>query len=300
MDGTPTFTDYHGLVLGMPEDDYHAHPAIGSTDVKAALRSLAYYRARRSVPPKDTPATRDGKILHCAILTPEVFERTHCIEPQNAPRDLRHLRNAAKPSDSTKESIAFWDQWDADHAGMTSISATDWDWYSRIRDCIRQHPELRPYFEAATDAAAEASVFARCPETGLRVKCRKDYKGALGGVRFTFDLKSTEDAREDAFVRNAEAYGYFISGAFYQDVAEWGGDPSDLFVLVAFEKPEHPEAYTPENFPLSVWEYDPAALEAGREKYRQGLALLKHAFETDTYPGYDTSIKVLRRPAWAR
>jgi hypothetical protein len=298
MDGT--YNDHQGLVLGLPEDDYHAHPAFGSTDVKTARRSLAHFLARRSVPPKDTPATRDGRILHCSILQPEVFEKTHCIEPANAPRDLRHFRNASKPSAATLESIAFWDAWDAEHAGMTSISAEDWDWYRYMGDRIGRHPEVRPYLSLATDIAREASVFARCPETGLRVKCRKDHKGALGGVRFNFDLKSCEDAREDAFSRNAENYGYFLSMAFYHDVSEWGGDPHDLNLLLAFEKPEHPEVFTPENFPLQLYVIEGEELEAGREQYREGLALLKHAHDTGDFAGYDTSIKRLRRPAWAR
>lgn len=301
MDGTPRITiPDRGVVLDLPEDDYHAHHALGSTDLNTLLRSPAHFRARKLAPPRDTPATRAGRILHACILEREVFEKKYCVEPVDAPKDLRHFRNAAKPSEATLQSIAFWDHWEATHAGMTSISAKDFDDYRRIADCIRQHPELRPYFERATEAASEVSVFAIDEETGLPLKCRKDYRGVLGGVRFKLELKSADDARPAALQRNAVNYGYFLQEAHYHDVSEWGGEPVDVSLMIAFEKPEYPEFFRPETFPMKIYQVLEHDVAWGREKMREALALAKHCRDTDEYPGYSTEIEVLERPAWTK
>src|SRR5690606_23614616 len=53
----------------------------------------------------DTKATSFGRMYHCASLEPDVFASTYAVMPSDAPRDLRYLRNAAKPSDATKQAI---------------------------------------------------------------------------------------------------------------------------------------------------------------------------------------------------
>lgn len=279
------------IIRDMPEDKYHAHPALGSTDLKRALRSLGHFKyARENPDTNETPAKRDGKILHCCILDPHTFDSRYVVLPEDAPSDLRRFRNAKKPSDDTLHSIAWWDAWEAANPGREIITAPEYERYMRCSDAVRKHPELRGYFDGPGDN--ELTMMATDPETGLQVKCRFDRRTVIGNFKVGLDPKSCMDARLRAFQRDAASYSYFLSAAYYLDVAAMAGEATDLFLLIAFEK-EAP-------YGVKVYEPDDDSLAYGREQYRKALALIKHAQETDEYPTYDTSIEVLSMPGWAK
>src|SRR5687768_7626953 len=102
------------IIRGLPDDDYHAHPAFGNSDLKMIrTRSPAHYRYKKDNPEPATPAKRDGRILHCAILEPHLFSKKYAVLPADAPADLRRFREAKKPSDDTLAAIAWWDEWTA-------------------------------------------------------------------------------------------------------------------------------------------------------------------------------------------
>ncbi len=280
------------IQLNMPDTEYHAHPAFGNSDLALIRsRSPAHWKARKAAPDVSTPAKLDGRALHCAILEPDTFLARYAVAPADAPRDLRHLRDAAKPSDSTRASIQWWDAFDAANAGRIMLKQDDYDLKMRVADNVRSHPALRGYFDAP-GGVAEASVFATDPETGLAVKCRPDYSVTIGPHRVVLDPKSTDDARASVFCKSAYNYGYFQQAAFYTDVHAWNETPIDLFLLIAFEKEEP--------FGLKVYEVSDDDMEFGRQQYRKGLSIAAECVKNDDWPGYDSSIEVLTRPSWAK
>lgn len=287
------------IVRGMSDTEYHAHPALGSTDLKNALRSPAHFQANRRAPTEEeTAAKRDGKILHTCILEPHTFDAKYAVTPPDAPSDLRRFRNAKTPAADTLASIAWWDAWDATNPGKAIIKADLYESCRRIAEAVRTHPALRGYFDGP-DGEAELSMFATDPETGLPVKCRNDWRKIITSYRVVLDMKSCEDARPDPFSRNAFSYGYFLSDAYYTDVNEWAGEPIDLFLLVAFEK-ENATLYDPGHFPIKVYEASPRGMELGRAQYRKALSLVKHCADMREYPAYDTEVEVLEPPTWAK
>jgi exodeoxyribonuclease VIII len=280
------------IIHDMPEAEYHAHSALGNTDIGIIRnRSPAHYIARKAAPDKDTPAKLDGRALHCAILEPGKFMQRYSVAPSNAPRDLRHLRDAAKPSDSTRASIAWWDNFDAANAGRILLMQDDYDNKMRVADAVREHPELKGYFDAP-GGQSEVSVFATDPETGVGVKCRQDYRVQLGGYTVVLDPKSTEDARAANFQKSAWNYNYFQQNAFYTDVSEWADAKIDLFLFIAFEK-EAP-------YGVKVYEVAEQDIEFGRRSYREGLNIAAECYRTGIWPIYDEGIEVLTRPGWAK
>lgn len=65
-----------GRHLGIPAHEYHAEPALGSTDIRrAALHSVAHAR----MPTTQTPAMARGSRHHAAVLEPELFDDLYAV-----------------------------------------------------------------------------------------------------------------------------------------------------------------------------------------------------------------------------
>jgi hypothetical protein len=65
-----------GAVTDLPNDDYHAHPAIGASGLKRFAVTPLHYWADYLDPErerKDKRAFRVGRAWHCAVLEPEAF-----------------------------------------------------------------------------------------------------------------------------------------------------------------------------------------------------------------------------------
>lgn len=64
-----------------------------------------------------------GSAVHARILQPDLFPKLFASPPDEAPkRPTAKQREAKKPSPATLEAIAFWDEFDAQHAGKTLLS----------------------------------------------------------------------------------------------------------------------------------------------------------------------------------
>lgn len=277
--------------LDVPESEYRAHPYVANSDLSVVRRrSPAHAVVKREEPSPDTPAKLDGRALHCAILEPNDFARRYCAKPADAPRDLRHHRNAKSPSPDTLFSIRWWDDFEAANAGKIILDQADIDEKLFIADRIRSHPRLRGFFDAP--GVNEASLFAHDPETGAGVKARHDRRVVIGGYRVCLDPKSTEDARADAFMRSAYNYDYFQQAAFYTDISEWCGEPLDLFLFIAFEKVRP--------YAVKVYEVQANELSFGREQYRIALNTWAECVKNNEFPGYDDDIEPLPLPSYAK
>jgi hypothetical protein len=277
----------------LPEADYRADPAVANSDLKYMRRSAAHFYDARLDPDRepevDTTAKIEGRALHCAILEPHTFGQRFYFVDEGMPRDLRHLRNAKSPSPDTVAAIKAWDDFEARNAGKQIIARSSTVKVQKAAQRIRQHPELMAYLRTG---AAEESIFARDPVTGVPVKIRTDWRTTIDGLRIVLDFKSCEDARPEAFSRDAEKYGYFQGGAWYCDVHEWAGlGKVDLYLLVAFEKTGPG---------VMIYELQDSELDAGRRAYRPALDLYAHCMAVGEWPSYSTDITPLRRPAWAK
>jgi hypothetical protein len=285
-------------IYDIPESEYFASPAVSNSDLKLIARSPAHYYAAKLAPdkpePKETPAMTLGKALHCAILEPDFLRARYCAAPADAPKDLRHHRDAKKPSDATLESIAWWDAFESENIGKTVLSSDDLDRVIEASNHILNHDELHRLLSGAGDC--EQAVFAVDPETGVEVRCKPDRRSRMvtrqGEMLAMLDLKSTQDARPAAFQRTAFNFSYFRAAAWYSDVHAWAGLGNvDTFLLVAFET-ERPYA-------VKIYEVGPEELERGRREYRPLLNTYAECRANDAWPSYDTTIERIEYPRWA-
>lgn len=276
------------IIRDMPEAEYRAHPAFANSDLKIARTlSPAHMIHKRTHGSPDTPAKRDGRILHCAILEPAKFSARYVVLPPDAPDKptdaMRQAVAKGTANESSQHRVSWWDAWNATNESREIIPAEKYDEFMRVTEAIREHPALRGYFGA--EHVTEESVFAIDPETGLPVKIRRDLRVRLGGYNVVLDLKSAESAAPADFHFAIKRYGYVQGAAFYTDVGEWAGDPTDVYFLIAFEK-EAP-------YGVTVHEIGPEAMAKGRDQYRSALTTVKHCVDTGDYPLYPTEVQVV-------
>lgn len=256
--------------LNMSSDEYHAHPAIGSTGLKLILKSPAHYKYEKENPSEPTPAMKRGTAIHEAILEPDLFLKNSVVMPKFEGTGSR----AAK------------DEWLMENHGKRILSADDRENIKGILGALSAHKTARALLAGG---AAETSYFWQDPITGLMCKCRPDF---LRKGHIIVDIKSTFDASPEAFPKQIANLKMHLSGAHYlAGVTAVEGVTYDQFILIAVE-PEAPHG-------ISVHLLDEATIEVGEMYRRRALKTLAECRDTDQYPCYPDSILTTAIPHWA-
>jgi exodeoxyribonuclease VIII len=279
----------------MPDEKYFADPAVSNSDLKKVARSPAHFKEYKQNPPEPTKAMAAGSAGHCAILEPEEFSNRYSILPDNAPAKptdamLKAFEKGSKQQQSSLDRIQFWSTFQRQSEGKLIISNEDAAKYLHIGGLIRNHPELSVFFESGL---AERAIFAKDPVTGILCKCKPDYLTKVRDYKVMIEVKSTEDARPDAFTRTAYNFGYFQAAAWYTSLMDWAGlGAPDLYLIVVYERdPPHG---------IKIYEVPPEAMEFGERRYRQALDLYAYCKDMGEWPNYDTTVESLRLPNWAK
>lgn len=281
------------IIHDLPADQYHVKKLgeLSSSGIKQLLRTPAHYKAWvESDTDKQTPALLFGRALHCALLEPDVFAKTYTTEapPESAPRRPSiSQRNAAKPSPATLDAIAFWDQWDADHAGLESISAENLEKISAMVASVQATPLA---MRAISGGKSEVTATWLDEETGLPCKARADYF-VNGKFPYVLDVKTCEDASPAGFARACAKYGYHIQHAHYCEGFRANGVPLTSYWLLAIEK-EPPYA-------VGLYHLDAEAERRGYELRGRAAAKLKECVETGQWPAYAREVKAISLPKYA-
>ncbi len=114
------------------------------------------------------------------------------------------------------------------------------------------------------------------------MKVRPDFlPDRMGSVP---EYKSTADASEEAFKRDAYNFGYHLQAALYlRGVKEVLGETPDDFVFVCQEK-EPP-------YLIEVYGLEDEWLEWAEIQLRYAIRLFAHCLETDHWPGSSGELK---------
>lgn len=289
----------------MVDADYFAHEAISNSDMNLFRRSPAHLWAHKYAPEcarierAETPAMRDGHMLHMAILEPERFADSYCVMPEDAPRRPTSRQiNAKNPSPESKFAVEYWEAFSADNPGREIIEAAKMQRYLDIAESVSRHPEVRVLL-SSKHAVKEMAFIGHDPDTSLLCKCKVDLQSVVGQFNVLVDFKSTDDARPHPFQGKAWKYGYFHQAAFYPMVVEWAGyGPVDTFLFVVFEK-DPP-------YGIKVYEPGDMGLEYARCDIRSCLRDIKDCLNRtdgptmqEDWPAYSTAVETLYVPSWA-
>lgn len=272
-----------GIILGMSNTDYHALPSVSSSKLKTILRSPAHYHAAylAGAPRKEPTASMVlGSLTHTLFLEPEQYGSEYFVAPDCDRR--------------TKEGKAVYAAFQDAADGMTIITAEQRDTAHAMARALCGHA----INEAMTGGHAEASIFWTDEQTGLACRIRPDYHIAPSDVWPTgliIDVKSTDDARAEAFARTCVNFGYDLSAAMYCDGFQQHYGTTDLepplFLLLVVER-DAPHA-------VACYECSQEMLDKGVEKYRRAMQLLADSTASGMWPGYDDGIQLLNLPKWA-
>jgi exodeoxyribonuclease VIII len=249
--------------VDMPAEVYHKVDALSKSLMTKALRSPAHYRAAvdgKSDEP--TKAMQIGTVAHTAILEPHKLAEIVAIKPEGM-------------SLVTKEGKA----WKAENDGKIILDAQEAADIDGMAHSVRRHPS----FEPSPRFKIEASVFAEDEETGLPLKARPDLWAE--GIGLILDVKTTDDATEEAFLRTIQKFAYHVQAAHYIEMT----GASD-FVFIAVER----------NAPYAVAAYrlSPEWLELGFETRRRAIRIVHECTALNSWPAYPTGTTTLALPVW--
>lgn len=254
-----------GIYDGIPNADYHADPALGSTSLKTlATKSPAHYKW--SLNHSDHKPQYDfGSAAHSWILE----------------GDREQI--AVVKADNWKAKAAQEARIQARAEGKYPVLAREFAAIRIMRLNIMDHPEA--WCMIADDTTAvESSIF--WEDDGIYLKCRPDALNRHG----IWDLKTTVSANPSDFGRTAVRYGYHQSAAHYMDGVERAGLGRQRFRFVLVEK-EPPYA-------VSVVQLEPTAEGLGAELNESAKATWKSCMETNRWPAYP-GISTVDVPAYA-
>jgi hypothetical protein len=212
------------ILTDMPAEDYHAHPAIGSTTAKLALTSMRLLRDRLDgiAENPDKPCYQVGRLAHMMALEPERFAA--CIVDQG-PINERY----GKPYGRDTKAFAEWQEANPDKVVVEPA----------LRLMIARMPQGIKSLIAS--GFCEQSIFAE--SCGVAMKCRPD----LAAGANDYDLKTIEsfgrpdaDGSFPAIIKAIHRHDYPFSAGWYRQVQAADGQGWRPFHWIFAEKqPPH-------------------------------------------------------------
>jgi len=251
----------------LSNEQYHASEGVSSSDVKAVLTStLFHWKNKRFT---TSTAMELGTAVHSMLLEPELDEVVRGPESRRG--------NAWK--DAHEECRA---------SGKTLLTEADYDACEDMSVAMMANPTCAKIL-ADKSAVKEASIFADCPRTGLKLRCRPDIYVPSTGVMG--DVKTTRDASPREFARQTYNLRYDVQAAFYKYVAELGTDWKVRHF--AFLAVENSAPYATCLHSLSM-----EAMEIGREHMFRALDEIAEAKRSDQYSTGWPSFNMIHPPTW--
>jgi hypothetical protein len=220
-------------MIEMTNEEYHAHHAISSSDVKMVHgKSLAHWQGAER---KEKAAWDLGTAVHAMLLEPEK-NLVRCGPETRRGNEWKDMQELAKAD------------------GAVLLPAADYALAERMAASVRANA-MAARLLSDPDLITEASFFCTDPAFELELKCRPD--GFIPSKGIVFDIKSCQDASPRGFSRAVRQYAYELQAAFYLDVLAMCEQPADKFIFICVEK-DAPHC-------VGIHELTPEYLSMGRE-----------------------------------
>jgi len=180
-------------------------------------------------------------------------------------------------------------------------------WARANRDARRETPAMllgRAVHAATFEPFHFANWYAAAPDVDRRTKAGKaTYDEFLRLAHYALksrpdyvipgdavvDIKTTDDARPEAFSRAIHRFRYHVQAAFYIDACNAAKAKVFRFVFVVVER-------TPP-FACAVYEITESAIDQGRREYLADLALYDKCARTRRWPAYP-GLRLISLPSW--
>ncbi len=268
-----------GIYHNIPFDDYKRIPAINSSRLKRATRSMAHVLASLDEADKDSKAKAFGRLVHTVLLEPDRLKDT--IDPP-----INKTTN--KPYGVETKAYA---EFVAANPGKMVVDPEDTAHCVKIMEKVAAHPIAGPIIDFARTQRGSSKRLTELTliweRHGVLCKARVDI--AKTGDCWA-DVKTCDDARPEAFARSVETYAYDIQYAMYRDGLNALGSVPLPFRWIAVETNGSHELMVHE--PSDDWK---ATAIASYE-----LAIKKYAdcVKSGKWPGYSRALSVIDIPKW--
>lgn len=241
---------------------YEAIAALNYSGMKHLMRSPLHYMHYLNAPNVETKALRVGKMVHEAILQPDVFVK-YKPEPE-----------VDKRTKEGKEILAYWKE--SIKENEVVVSFDEYNFVMDIADSVSSSLESKGIkFEFAESVHA-----AQCSITGVDLKCCID---AISHDGIIYDIKTTEDGGSQAFYRTCLNYKYYIQSYLYRMIS---GCKRFIFVVVEKEPP----------YAVSYYELGEEFDNKAKQEIDKAIQLYKICKDTGVWNGYTDEIIKLDLP----
>lgn len=181
------------ILDAVPEELYHAFPAMSASGLKEFKKSPGYWKWMRENPSQDSQARLEGRLVHMALAEPERFQRQVTVIDGN--------RNGTV----VKEQIAT-----AKARGLTVCKSEDLDIVKRIVQYFHGHSLVKNILKSGK---GEQSFFWKDPITGVQCKARADFI-TTSGVMIDFKTYGPIYS-DDEIERQCRKMAYHWQSAWY-------------------------------------------------------------------------------------
>lgn len=257
--------------------------------VRAHILAEILRNAQRWVRGYQSPESKSlkfGELLDCLLLTPFQWPKRFAVVPADAPKKPSKTQlNAKKPSPETVAAIEWWAGFQRENPG--EIVSPDLN--GSVHAAIARLREDEMLSELIDTSGHQVMIVAEWHDEPTRLivplKCLIDVVPPNDHPIFSnslWDVKTTANASERSFMKDAQKYSYHVQGAFYLDMwnAATKQNRSDFGHIVLENYPPY-EYRTPP--PLLSQRF----LNHGRLTYQRALGIYCKALATGDWPSYD-------------
>lgn len=262
------------LLSDIPFDAYCMAEGINASGLKEIMRSPAHYAHAQAHPRAQTPALKFGQLVHRAVLEPKLMPLVFQLPELN-------LR-----TNQGKQELAAWREDLPENA--VEVSRDDYVQLQGVVEAARAHTMLQRFL---SHSRTEQTLFWH-DAAHDNVRCKARYDLVSDKTNVIADLKTCQDARHDAFSRDAYKYGYFLQCAHYLEGARVTGVANpDQFVFIAMEK-------TPP-YAIALYTVDADSLNLGHQQRHEAMQAYTECKASNVWPGYSPKFEPLSAPPWA-
>lgn len=244
----------------MTEKEYREYPAISRSELFKISESPEKFKYYQEHPEEPTPSLIFGQLFHAMALQPETVAEQFAVAPNVDRR--------------TKEGEKEWLEFQEMSKGWTVVTEDMIEQATAMCEALKQND----YVKKLLKGEREKEFFWNDDLTGEPCKCRLDCLTELGDSLIVVDLKSTENAETDAFMKSAIKYGYDLQSAMYSKGVEVNTGKKPLFVFIAIEK-KPPYA-------INILQADELLIRRGYDLFREFIGVYHDCKQTGNFYGY--------------
>lgn len=280
-----------GIHDAIPSEVYHRQwDAVNKSSLDWIIsHSPRHCRYHRDNPRPPTASMIIGSAFHTLILEPDRFDGLYQVAGQCCGTIKKTGARCANPGKVIRGDEWFCGVHDpgGDESAVEILTADQMAMLHAMREAVMRERAARELIEDR-DGANEQSYVWKDPETGLLCKARHDMVRPSWDA--TGDLKTTDCASHDEFMRSIGKFGYHRQAAFYQDGARELGKPFRHFAIIAVEK-EPP-------YGVGLFRLMDDAIEGGRQQIRQAMRIYADCIERDDWYGYASEFQDISITRW--